>query len=152
MICQSCEEPPFVRKVQWYVGRLYNTLKRGKFRVVFNWLIDPELRADHARLCRLLGHGQELKPRTTQLALSSIDFSHRINYPKWVVQLEQALIEGINLNHADMYPEVIDILSPIAVIWLEDEQRYLVVDGNHRLRAMKNVLHRDQPVKVRILE
>jgi len=72
--------------------------------------------------------------------LGSIVPGHKINYPLWV----KHLVKKINTEGWKK-------LEPIKVIWDYNQDKWLVVDGNHRLEAMKRTLPVSMKIPVFIL-
>lgn len=118
----------------------YRNLAKGKFYAIFRVLWDSEYRSQinyMLSVCRqhdlILSHGQ--------VALGDIVAGHKINYPKWV----NHLVHKINTVGWKK-------LEPIKVIWDKNQNKWLVVDGNHRLEAFKRTLPKSTRMPVFILQ
>lgn len=124
---------------QQIVRSLYRNLAKGKFYAIFRVFWDKEYRAEiqHMRMLTrqydlVLGHGS--------IPLRAIVRGHKINYPNWV----NHLVDQINTRGWKK-------LEPIKVIWDKSKFKWLVVDGNHRLEAMKRTLPSSMKIPVFIL-
>lgn len=125
---------PF-RKTRWMLMIIIQELRMKKFRAIFKYYYKSSYRKDIQKLRDILSKGK-LTAKKDTLELSRIDFSHEINYPKWVEKLEKDL-----WDNPDNYKR-------IKVFYDTSSHKFLVIDGNHRLRAMKNVFKEDKKVNV----
>jgi hypothetical protein len=124
-------------KLRWIIMVIIQEIMMGKYKAVFKYFIKPSYRKDINLLCDLLSKGR-LTGRKDMVKLSDINYSHEINYPKWVHKLQQDLWKDI-----DNYKRIKVILH---------NNKYLIVDGNHRLQAFNRTFAKDRMIKVLILE
>lgn len=123
-------------KLSWLLLVIKQELLRGKFWAVFRYAIDSQYRKDLNILREHLHAGVRTKVHT-EIALKGINFSHDINYYRWVRKLVSDIENGAELEE-------------IKVIKIDG--KYKVVDGNHRLMAYKISFGPDKKIKVRVLE
>lgn len=121
--------------IVWYWRTIRQELKKGKIYPFFRYWTDRKFRQDIRNLRRLLCSGR-MAIRLRKIELGRIHFSHDINYPEWVEKLKADILAGATL-------------PPIKITW--DGTKYVVVDGNHRLKAMREVLYLWEPVDAREL-
>ncbi len=114
-----------LRKFRWTVMIVIQELLMHKFKAIFRMFWDKAYRKDIYHLRDILSKAP-LKGEKTTLQLCDIDYSHDINYPKWVVYLRRKLYA----NPKDY--------KRIKVFY--DQDHWIVIDGNHRLRALKVAL------------
>lgn len=121
------------------VRSFFKNVKKGKYYSIFRGVWDSKYRADIHHMLVLtcsqdlvLGHGS--------VPLHSIVHGHAINYPEWVEHLAY---------HINIYGW--KKLEPIKVIWDSSKNKWLVVDGNHRLAALKKTLPGYMSIPVFIL-
>lgn len=110
------------RKLRWTIMIILQELSMCKYKAVLKFYFKKSYRKDIKVLRDILSKGK-LKGTKTQLPLKDINFSHEINYPSWVIKLCEDLKES-----EDNYKRV-------KVFY--HNGRYIVVDGNHRLKALK---------------
>lgn len=127
---------PF-KKVRWTLMVIMQELMMCKYKAVFKYFIKPSYRKDINVLRDILSKAP-LKGTKDQLCVGEIHFSHEINYPKWVEKLEfDYLFWRIPYKRIKVF---------------NHNGKWIVIDGNHRLRAMKNTLSCNQKVDVLILQ
>lgn len=125
-------------KARWMYRVLFHELlKKRKFYAFARLAFDPVYRADILHLRNLLS-APGIKMYRAEMRLQDIKFSHDVNYPEWVESLKGRLLKGER-------PE------PIKVFWDHTRNQWIVIDGNHRLAAMRAVLSPDALVRVKIL-
>jgi hypothetical protein len=127
---------PF-RKTRWTVMVLLQELSMCKYKAILKYYLKKSYRRDIKVLMDILSRGK-LKASKTVLILGDINFSHEINYPDWVEKLKKDLKED-----PTNYKRIKVFLH---------NGKYLVVDGNHRLRALKDTLSLSSQVNVLLLE
>lgn len=114
-----------VRKRKYY--SMFRFFWDSKYRSQVNHMVSLVTRGDV-----VIGHGC--------IPLRFIVQSHDINYPEWVKTLEtQIRTRGYKS------------LEPIKIIWDHSKDKWLIVDGNHRLVAMKKCLSPTMKIPVLIL-
>lgn len=123
-------------KLRWTLAIIIQELLMCKFRAVIKYYVKPSYRKDINVLRDILSQGR-MKGSKGYLRLGDIQFSHEINYPLWVEKMEVRMI-------ADP-----DDYTRIKVI--DHNGRWLVVDGNHRLMALRRTRGLDSKVRVLIL-
>ena len=119
-------------------------LAQKKFKAVFKYYWKKSYRKDIQHLRDILSKGK-LYSKSSTLRLGQIHFSHEINYPGWVNKLENdLLLDPENYEPLKVFMEVNhdDLKNPY---------RWIVIDGNHRLMAMKNTFIPETSVLVRKL-
>lgn len=124
------------KKTRWLTLVLIKELAQKKFRAVFKYYWKRSYRRDINHLKDILSRGK-LHSKSSFITLGGINFSHEINYPKWVKKLEQDLKQDPN-NY-----------EPIKIFL--DGDKWIVIDGNHRLQALKNTFGNNELIKVRKL-
>ena len=126
-----------LKKVRWTIMVIIQELMLCKFKAILKYFIKPSYRRDINKLRDILSKAP-LRCHKSTLFLKDINFSHEINYPKWVDKIED---KHIFLNVPFKRIKVFN-----------DKGTWIVIDGNHRLQAMKNCLWEDTLVDVLILE
>jgi hypothetical protein len=99
-------------------------IKKRKFKSLLRPFWDRKYAADIAHQWRVTGE-HPLDTFRTYMPLNLINPSHDINYPKWVDKLRYDL--AVMNKPCD----------PIKIIWDRFNLKWITVDGNHRLAAMK---------------
>lgn len=96
-----------------------------KYRAVFKYFYKKSYRKDinYVRdiLCK-----KKLQATEKRLPLFAIEFSHEINYPDWV----DKLIDDLKQDPTN-YKRI--------KVFYDEKRGFLVIDGNHRLKAMRKV-------------
>jgi hypothetical protein len=131
-----------LKNLAWFFMVLKQEVKKRKWRAIFKFFTNDCYRNDIKRLAAML-HGRKYEIVLQKVKLSNIDFSHEINYPSWVLTLAMELRTGsrrFTKQH-----------KPIKVIRSPGTSQYTVIDGNHRLMAMKLILDPEEYVEVRFL-
>ena len=126
------------RKFRWTLMIILQELLMCKYKAVFKYFVKKSYRKD-LNLLRDILSKEPLTSHKKTINLNMIEFSHEINYPHWVKKLEENIDDKVSY-----------IIPPIKVIL--HEGKYLVVDGNHRLKAYKNTLHSNSLLNVVVLE
>lgn len=126
------------RKFRWAVMVLVQELMMGKYKAVLKFFVKPSYAIDIIRLCSILSKAP-LTSRNITIALSEIHSSHEINYPGNV----SAMVRHLMVHGYYSLPL-------LKVFYDEEKERYVVVDGNHRLKAMKTLFHSHDRVKVEV--
>lgn len=136
------EDAPVIYRIKWLWWAIVQEALKLKFKAVLRTLYDPQYRKDITYLWMKLSRGK-LKAREDFMPLWKIHFSHSINYPGWVTHLTQRIHQG------EEFPpiKVIKDSNPDG-----DWDRHMVVDGNHRLLAMKMTMPDTAMVHVKLLE
>jgi hypothetical protein len=109
-----------------------------KWRSILRFFTERKYHEDIMVLCRLLSKAR-LTSEEKRLPLNAIQFSHSINYPDWVNCIERRI-----------WNEGLQAVPKLKVI--KHKGAYLVVDGNHRLKAMKRCFPPAKTVLVRELK
>lgn len=126
-----------LKKFRWSVMIILQELMMCKYRSIIKYYIKPSYRKDINVLRDILSKAP-LKGRKDVLIFNDINFSHEINYPKWVEKLAyNYMVNDINYKR-------------IKVFFHED--KWIVIDGNHRLLAMKETMSPLEQVEVLILD
>lgn len=107
-------------KLMWYVAFFFSTLLKLKFKAFYKYATCARFRSDISNIINLLSQGMP-KVREDYRDLYKLHLSHDILYPNWVKKLR-----GKNLKKTKIYA-------------IKDGNKYIVVNGNHRLRAMMEV-------------
>lgn len=126
---------------RWWMRSLCREVRKGKFKAIVRYFYDSTYRMDIRHICHLTTGRGKLANRMSHLKLNEIHFSHSINYPRWVNKLEKELRWQVE------YPM---LWQPIKVMFDESKGQWVVIDGNHRLMAMKRVMpfYTNVPVKI----
>ena len=128
---------------KWWMRSLCREIRKLKFKAIFRYFYDGAYRKDIKHIADLTTRNGKLTSRMGHLKLYEIHFSHSINYPKWVKRLEKEL--GHDVENPMRW-------EPIKVMWDDAKGgRWIVIDGNHRLMAMKRVAPFYSMVPVRVL-
>ena len=128
-----------MHKPSWRLDKIIKNIKKKKFKAMLRYFYDSQYR-DQVNYMVNLVKQNEVKCIETTVRIGDIKFGHSINYPKWV-QILRYLI------HRDGYLS----LDPIKVIIDNSCGKYLVVDGNHRLMALKQELISSHKIPVKLL-
>ena len=125
---------PF-RKTRWTIMVLVQEISMGKWKAILKYFRKKSYKADIDRLCDILSKGR-LTGEKSILYLEDIHSSHEVNYPEWV----DVLVERYRKGSEDY--------KRVKVFFLEDQQRWIVIDGNHRLQALRRVFCGRKIIKV----
>ncbi len=135
----------YFRQMMWISRSLLANVKKRKWKAIFRATWDRSYRNQLSRIRRIIGsHEYELVE--IEVPLYSISLSHSINYPDWVQVITSRINDWEGLYTPPMIKVVLD--------WehsKSDSERYMVVDGNHRLTAMKNCYSPGRNVKVLLM-
>lgn len=112
-------------------------MKMCKWKAIFKFFYKWSYHKDIMKLCNILSKGRLTSKRAT-LTLRQIHFSHEINYPEWVIKLCEDLAKDKN-NY-----KIIKVF--------EHKGKFIVIDGNHRLKALKIVLKPYNRINVLLLK
>lgn len=126
-----------LKKFRWTCMVILQELRMCKFKAVLKFYVKPSYRKD-IKLLRDILSKAPLKSRKSSIILEEIHSSHEINYPQWVYKLVRD------------YQTLGIPFKRIKVFRYND--KWIVIDGNHRLEAMKICLYRKEAVDVLILE
>ena len=126
-----------MKKLQWMALVILQEVKMLKVKSLLRYVYDSEYRADINSLCDRL-HGGNFTATLKVLRVDEIRFSHNVNYPLWVMKLVRQITDG-------------ERLPAIKVIYDQERDAWIVVDGNHRLMAYKMTLRPNDLIPVRIL-
>lgn len=124
------------------VRSLIKNLKKKKFKSIFRVFWDSQYRHD-IRYMKTLVQREERQVVKGLIKIGAIKLGHDINYPQWVRFL---------FNQLDAAEGLIVNLPPIKVVWDPKQLSWLVVDGNHRLRALQMYYPGNHQIEVDILE
>lgn len=127
------------KKLRWTILIMIQEASMCKWKAILKFYYKASYRRDIRRLRDVLSQGK-LKGTKRLMSLNQIEFSHEINYPEWVWELERRLMDD-----GDDY-------KTIKVHLMPDTNRYAVIDGNHRLMALKNHYGHSSKILVRVLE
>lgn len=122
-------------KLRWTILILIQELSMCKFKAVFKYFVKESYRNDINKLRNILSKGK-LYSTKTQIQLKNIHFSHEINYPEWVEYLQKQILKTGEVKSMKVF---------------HHEGKVIVIDGNHRLKAMKQVLSHETWIDVRLL-
>lgn len=125
---------PF-KKARWTVMIVIQEMLMCKWKAIFRMFYDVSYRKNIYHLRDILSKAP-LQSEKTTMKLSDINFSHGINYPEWVAHLTNKLIDDEN------------DYKRIKVFFDETIKCWIVIDGNHRLRALKNTQDLDKEINV----
>ena len=125
------------RKLRWIIMIIIQEVMMKKWKAIFKFFINRKYNRDIMVLCDILSKAP-LTSNLHRLPLRDINMSHEVNYPEWVTELENRILDG-KLNE----------IVPLKVF--RHKGQWLVIDGNHRLQAMKNTLHEGVDIPVRVL-
>lgn len=120
-------------KTRWMIMIILQELRMFKFKAVIKYYIKPSYRKDINYLRDILSK-DKLKGTKDVIPLFKIGFSHEINYPKWVDKIEKDIRrDPENYRRIKVF---------------HDDEGYIVIDGNHRLQAMRRVFPLTYPIRV----
>lgn len=128
---------PYLKKTRWLAIVLIQELLMLKFRAIFKYFVKPTYRKDINRICSVMSK-HEWYSELTELDIQDIHPSHEINYPEWVLEIINRLMIGTAS------------VKPIKVIEIDD--RFMVIDGNHRLMAYRFWFGFPYKIQVRLLK
>ena len=100
-------------------------LVQGKYKAVLKYYWKKSYRKDIQHLRDILSKGK-LYSKSSTLKVGQINFSHEINYPKWVEKLKTDLY-----NDPDDY-EPIKVFLEVDHTNTRNPYKWIVIDGNHR--------------------
>lgn len=123
-------------KTKWLLMVIIQELSKKKYRAVIKYWTKPSYRKDINFLKEILSKGR-LTSFDTKMLLGTINYSHEINYPQWVVELEKKLRKDPN-----DYERI--------KVFIHEGKRY-VIDGNHRLKSLNNVFNSNKLINVKLL-
>lgn len=132
------EKSTFKSKLKWWMRSFVKEMKMGKYKAVFRYFYDSQYRSNINHLMDLLCWGK-LKMEEAHIRLEDIYHSHEVNYPGWVEELVQIAQD----EHAAKLPLM-------KVLWDYERKLWIVIDGNHRLAALRRV-HEGGMIKVNLL-
>lgn len=118
----------------WVFMVICQEWKMSKYKAIFKFFVKPSYHKDIMFLARNLSRCK-YRGEKGYMLLGSISFSHEINYPNWVDKLER----DYRKNGGGVFP-------PIKVLAIDE--KYYVIDGNHRLKALKRVWGDKTPITV----
>lgn len=120
-------------KTKWMILIIIQELKMRKYKAIIKYFYRKSYRKDINFLKDILSKGK-LSSTKSIMRLGSIHYSHEINYPEWVRKIEDDLMEDSeNYHRIKVY---------------QHEGKMLVIDGNHRLKALNNLFPSNKLVKV----
>lgn len=122
-------------KLRWTILILIQELSMCKFKAVFKYFYKKSYHDDINLLRDILSKGQ-LYSTNTRLQLKHIHFSHEINYPKWVDYLRKEILATGKVKRIKVF---------------HYNHKTIVIDGNHRLKAMKETMSHETWVDVKLL-
>lgn len=126
-----------MKRYKWFLLVIGQELVMLKFKAILRYLYDSNYRKDINLLSQLLSGGK-LSAQLEYLSLDQIDFSHDVTYPLWVMSLIRQLSQGKEFQ-------------PIKVILNPQTNKYMVIDGNHRLMAYYLTYSSRAVIQVRVL-
>lgn len=121
-------------KLKWTIMVILQEIMMGKWKAIIKYFIKPSYHKDINKIRGILCKGK-MQAHKTEVRLCHILFSHEINYPAWVIKLMEEELKG-------------DRPIPRIKVFALDEFRYVVIDGNHRLKAKKLLYGGQSMVKV----
>jgi len=124
------------RKTRWTIMIIFQEAMMGKWKSIAKFYYKKSYRKDIKHLRDILSKGK-LSARKIEMKLGDINYSHEINYPDWVDKL---------INDLKQDP---DNYKRIKVF--NDNGNYIVIDGNHRLKALNEVFSANKLIKVLFL-
>lgn len=126
----------------WHTRSAMKEFKKMKFKAIFRYLYDRQYRAQIDNLAEYTCDKDLRAIEDVQVRVGDVMFSHEINYPSWV----DALVAQIHFKG-------LASLEPIKIMRHKSfDGKYLVIDGNHRLAAMKKSAHVTRWINVILLE
>lgn len=128
-----------MHKSTWHFDKIMKNVKKKKFKAMFRTLFDREYRRQIQHMINTV-KARPVDCVDSNLRLLDIEYGHSINYPEWVVSLQKQI-----RNQGYMS------LEPVKVIWDPTKDKYLIVDGNHRLAALNRELSAHQRIPVKLL-
>ena len=128
------------RQALWISRSFFRDVRKRKFKAIFRVLYDGTYRRDLQKMRAVIGDGY-YQLVETELPLYCIHNSHSINYPDWVNTLVGRMYDTL------WQPPLIKVIRDPGRS-TPDYPYYLVVDGNHRLQAMKIILSAGAKIKV----
>jgi hypothetical protein len=114
-----------VSAICWRFKSIYKDLRKKKYKALFRYFYDPTYRTEVNYMLSLVRF-EEMECIQSQIKIGDIVHGHSINYPLWIRKLRyQIRHKGYNS------------LEPLKVVWDSKKSKFLIVDGNHRLSALK---------------
>jgi hypothetical protein len=126
--------------MMWISCSFVRDVRKHKWKAIFRVLYDRTYRRDLQRIRRVIGDGY-YKLVESELPLCQIHNSHAINYHDWVNTLVGRMFD------THWHPQPIKVIRDPSRNWAGGPY-YLVVDGNHRLVAMKRIYSPGKIIKV----
>lgn len=123
----------------WSIKSILKNLAKWKYRALLRFVYDSKYRQDVRYMLNVV----RMKPVElidSEVSLGNVISSHEVNYPGWVAHLRLQIV-AYGPQH----------LPPIKVVYDPSKRKYLVVDGNHRLEALKKELPSVQRIRVELL-
>lgn len=129
-----------MHKPSWHFDKIMANIKKKKFKAMFRYFFDSNYKRQVDHMIRTVKQ-RPVRCVESSVRIGDITYGHPINYPKWVSTLRWRIQ---HLGYTS--------LDPIKIIWDETKGKYLVVDGNHRLAALKReLINPNQRIPVQLL-
>jgi len=123
------------KEARWMLLVILQEFYMFKFYSIWRFFIDSQYANDIRKLRTILAP-EKLTARLQEVRLGQVSFSHAISYPDWVADLVVKIRAGVELPPIKVY---------------EYQGKLLVIDGNHRLAAMKITMDPATKIMVRRL-
>ena len=128
----------YLKFCRWWYRSFRREFRKKKYYAMGRFFWDAEYRSNIVHIARITT-AYKLRAVEGRMMLGLINPSHDINYPEWVDSLE----ESISKYDAAGLP-----MDPVKVMWDWTANRWIVIDGNHRLRALNRVFGAMMDVEV----
>ena len=119
----------YFKFVRWWMRSFRREFHKRKYYAICRFFYDSNYRRDIVHIAHITTE-YKLRAVDGRMMLGLINPSHDINYPGWVDDLEQKIA---------MYDAAGIPLDPVKVMWDWTKKHWIVIDGNHRLRALNRV-------------
>ena len=131
------------RQALWISRSFVRDVRKLKFKAIFRVLWDSNYRRDLQHMRRVIGDGYYTLVEM-ELPLYCIHPSHSINYPDWVNTLVGRMYDTL------WQPPKIKVIEDVSRS-REGLPHFMVVDGNHRLCALKIILSPGAKIRVLVM-
>jgi hypothetical protein len=121
--------------MNFYLDKIKSNFLKFKVYAMFRFLIDKDYRRD-IRIIKKMSEVPYVY-KNVRVEISELVAGHSVNYPRWVKKLVKQLLDGKHPPHME-------------VMYHDRLKKYVVLDGNHRLPAFREVFGLNKKVHVKL--